>query len=110
MVFVSEVAARESGIDAEIIDLRSLWPLDLDTIVSSVKQTGRCVVVHEATQTSDFGAELTALIQENCFYHLEAPVERVAGWCTPYPNANHGFTCPSHSHLSTHFPKTPPGY
>ena len=61
-VYVSQVAAEESGIDAEVIDLRSLWPLDLDTIVESVKKTGRCVVVHEATRTSGFGAELVALV------------------------------------------------
>ena len=64
-----------------------IWPLDLDTIVDSVKKTGRCVVVHEATRTSGFGAELVALVQEHCFYHLEAPIERVAGWDTPYPHA-----------------------
>jgi 2-oxoisovalerate dehydrogenase E1 component beta subunit len=87
MVFVSEAAARETGVDAEIIDLRSLWPLDLETIVGSVKKTGRCVVVHEATHTSGFGAELAALVQEHCFYHLEAPIERVTGWDTPYPHA-----------------------
>jgi len=87
MVFVSEAAAREAGIDAEIIDLRSLWPLDLPAIVASVKKTGRCVVVHEATRTSGFGAELAALVQEHCFYHLEAPIERVTGWDTPYPHA-----------------------
>ena len=87
MVWVAECAARETGIDAEVIDLRSLWPLDLDTIVESVKKTGRCVVVHEATRTSGFGAELVALVQEHCFYHLEAPIERVTGWDTPYPHA-----------------------
>ena len=87
MVWVSEAAAQASGIDAEIIDLRSLWPLDLETIVASVRKTGRCVVVHEATRTSGFGAELTALVQEHCFYHLEAPIERVTGWDTPYPHA-----------------------
>jgi 2-oxoisovalerate dehydrogenase E1 component beta subunit len=87
MVYVSEAAAAESGVDAEIIDLRSLWPLDLAAIVASVKKTGRCVVAHEATRTSGFGAELVALVQEHCFYHLEAPVERVTGWDTPYPHA-----------------------
>jgi 2-oxoisovalerate dehydrogenase E1 component beta subunit len=87
MVFVCEAAARETGIDAEIIDLRSIWPLDLPTIVASVTKTGRCVVVHEATRTSGFGAELVALVQEHCFYHLEAPIERVTGWDTPYPHA-----------------------
>jgi 2-oxoisovalerate dehydrogenase E1 component beta subunit len=87
MVWVSQCAAQESGVDAEIIDLRSLWPLDLEAIVSSVKKTRRCVVVHEATRTGGFGAELLSLIQENCFYYLEAPIERVAGWDTPYPHA-----------------------
>jgi len=87
MVYVAEAAARETGIDAEIIDLRSIWPLDLPAIVNSVKKTGRCLVLHEATRTSGFGAELLALVQEHCFYHLEAPIERVAGWDTPYPHA-----------------------
>ncbi|MDY1016113.1 alpha-ketoacid dehydrogenase subunit beta [Pseudomonas coleopterorum] len=86
-VYVAVTAAEETGIDAEVIDLRSLWPLDLDTIVASVKKTGRCVVVHEATRTCGFGAELVALVQENCFHHLEAPIERVTGWDTPYPHA-----------------------
>lgn len=88
MVWVSEAAVNETGIDAEIIDLRSLWPLDLRTIVESVKKTGRCVIVHEATRSSGFGAELAALVQEHCFYHLEAPIERVTGWDTPYPHAH----------------------
>ena len=87
MVFVAEAAALDTGIDAEIIDLRSIWPLDLDSIVASVKKTRRCVVVHEATRTSGFGAELIALVQEHCFYHLESPIERVTGWDTPYPHA-----------------------
>ena len=87
MVHVCLAAAEETGVDAEVIDLRSLLPLDLDTIVESVKKTGRCVVLHEATRTSGFGAELVSLVQEHCFYHLEAPIERVAGWDTPYPHA-----------------------
>ncbi len=87
MVYVAETAARETGVDAEVIDLRSLVPLDLDTIVASVKKTGRCVIVHEATRTCGFGAELMSLVQESCFYHLEAPIIRVTGWDTPYPHA-----------------------
>ncbi|MCW5709365.1 alpha-ketoacid dehydrogenase subunit beta [Shinella sp.] len=87
MVHVALAAAQETGIDAEVIDLRSLLPLDLDTIVQSVKKTGRCVVVHEATLTSGFGAEVVSLVQEHCFYSLEAPVVRVTGWDTPYPHA-----------------------
>ena len=87
MVHVALAAAEETGIDAEVIDLRSLLPLDLDTIVQSVKKTGRCVVVHEATLTSGFGGEIVSLVQEHCFYSLEAPVVRVTGWDTPYPHA-----------------------
>ena len=87
MVHVALAATQDCGLDAEVIDLRSLLPLDLDTIVQSVTKTGRCVVVHEATLTSGYGAELTALVQEHCFYHLEAPVVRVTGWDTPYPHA-----------------------
>ena len=86
-VWVALAAAQEAGIDAEVVDLRSLWPLDLDAIVDSVKKTRRCIVLHEATRTSGYGAELVALVQEHCFYHLEAPVERVTGWDTPYPHA-----------------------
>ena len=87
MVHVSETTVRELEVDAEIIDLRTLSPLDLDTIVQSVNKTGRCVIIHEATLTCGFGAELAALVQEHCFYHLEKPVERVTGWDTPYPHA-----------------------
>src|ERR1700677_1859907 len=87
MVHVAEAAAAETGIDAEVIDLRTLVPLDLPTIEASVRKTGRCVVVHEATLTSGFGGELATLVQESCFYHLEAPVIRVAGYDTPYPHA-----------------------
>jgi 2-oxoisovalerate dehydrogenase E1 component beta subunit len=87
MVHVALAAAEESGVDAEVIDLRTLWPVDIEAITASVRKTGRCVIVHEATRTSGFGAELSALVQERCFYHLEAPIERVAGWDTPYPHA-----------------------
>lgn len=88
LVHVAASACEEAGIDAEVIDLRSLVPLDVETVVESVKRTGRCVVAHEATLTSGFGAELCAVVQERCFYHLEAPIERVAGWDTPYPHAH----------------------
>ncbi|NOG71423.1 alpha-ketoacid dehydrogenase subunit beta [Roseicella sp. DB1501] len=87
MVHVAEAAAEETGVDAEIIDLRSLVPLDVETIVRSVMKTGRCVILHEATRTSGFGAELSAQVQERCFHHLEAPILRVTGWDTPYPHA-----------------------
>jgi 2-oxoisovalerate dehydrogenase E1 component beta subunit len=88
MVHMVHAAAEESGIDAEILDLRTLVPLDLDTVTDSVKKTGRCVIVHEATETGGYGGELVALVQKHCFHHLEAPIERVCGFDTPYP---HGF-------------------
>jgi 2-oxoisovalerate dehydrogenase E1 component beta subunit len=87
MVHVVSAVAKEKGVDAEIIDLRTLVPLDIEAIEASVEKTGRCLVVHEATRTSGFGAELSALVQERCFYHLEAPVERVTGFDTPYPHS-----------------------
>jgi pyruvate dehydrogenase E1 component beta subunit len=76
-----------AGIDAEIIDLRSLIPLDIDAIVASVEKTGRCVIVHEAPRTVGFGAELSALVTEKCFLYLEAPVLRVTGFDIPFPYA-----------------------
>ena len=87
MVHVAIATAEAEGIDAEVIDLRTIVPVDIETIEESVKKTGRCVVVHEATRTSGFGAELSALVQERCFYHLEAPVARVTGYDTPYPHS-----------------------
>jgi 2-oxoisovalerate dehydrogenase E1 component beta subunit len=87
MVHVALGAVEAAGLDAEVIDLRTLVPLDVAAIEASVRKTGRCVVVHEATRTGGFGAELAALVQERCFYHLEAPVERVTGWDTPYPHS-----------------------
>lgn len=87
MVYVAQAAVEMAGIDAEIIDLRSLLPLDLDTIKTSVEKTGRCVVVHEATRTGGFAGELIAEVQEHCFWHLKSPLERVTGWDAPYPHA-----------------------
>jgi 2-oxoisovalerate dehydrogenase E1 component beta subunit len=87
MVHVALATVKEMGVDAEIIDLRSIVPIDIETIEASVAKTGRCVIVHEATRTNGFGAELTALVQERCFYHLEAPVQRATGFDTPYPHA-----------------------
>ncbi len=87
MVHVAMAGIADSGIDAELIDLRSIVPLDIGTIVDSVRKTGRCVIVHEASRFGGFGGELSALVQERCFYHLEAPIQRVAGYDTPYPHA-----------------------
>ncbi len=87
MVHVAQATVEAAGIDAEILDLRTLVPLDIEAIEASVKKTGRCMIVHEATRTGGFGAELSALVQERCFHHLEAPIERVTGFDTPYPHS-----------------------
>ena len=80
-------AAAEEDLDLQVVDLRSLAPLDTASIVAAVKHTGRAIVVHEASKTLGMGAEIAALIQEQAFYHLEAPVLRVTGFDTPYPPA-----------------------
>ncbi len=81
-------AAASGGIEVEIIDPRTLWPLDIAMIEASVKRTGRAVVLHEAPRTCGFGAEVAALVQERCFLHLKAPVLRVTGFDTPFPYAH----------------------
>jgi pyruvate dehydrogenase E1 component beta subunit len=79
------VAAREEGRSIEVIDLRSLSPLDMETIAASVTRTGRCVIAHEAPVYAGLGGEIAARVSERCFYHLEAPVLRVGGFSAPYP-------------------------
>lgn len=78
-------AIERSSASIELIDLRTIYPLDMDAIEASVKKTGRCVIVHEAPKTSGFGSEIAAQIMERCFLHLEAPVQRVAGFDTIMP-------------------------
>ncbi|MES2493090.1 MAG: alpha-ketoacid dehydrogenase subunit beta [Pseudomonadota bacterium] len=87
MVHVTAEVCAQKGVDAEILDLRTLVPLDIEAVQKSVEKTGKCLIVHEATRTCGFGAELSALVQERCFYHLEAPIERVTGFDTPYPHS-----------------------
>lgn len=77
--------ASAQGIECDVIDLRTLWPLDIDTIVASVKKTGRVVIVHEAPKTCGLGGEILSLINEKAFLHLEAPPVRVTGFDTPFP-------------------------
>jgi pyruvate dehydrogenase E1 component beta subunit len=77
--------AAQQGVSVEVIDLRTLWPLDIDTLVASVEKTGRLVVVHEAPRTCGFGAEIVSLVSERAFLHLEAPPVRVTGFDTPFP-------------------------
>ncbi|HEX8790711.1 MAG TPA: alpha-ketoacid dehydrogenase subunit beta [Polyangiaceae bacterium] len=77
--------AKKQGIACEIVDLRTLWPVDVETIVASVQKTGRLIVVHEAPRTCGFGAELVSLVAERAFDRLEAPPVRVCGFDTPFP-------------------------
>ena len=79
--------AGKLGVGCEVVDLRTLWPVDIETIVASVEKTGRLVVVHEAPKTCGFGAELVALVTERAFLHLQAPPRRVCGFDTPFPYA-----------------------
>lgn len=83
----AEDAAQQRGWSLEVIDLRSLVPLDFDTIAASIRRTGRCVVLHEGPRSLGYGAGLAARIQEEMFYELEAPVLRACGFDTPYPPA-----------------------
>jgi 2-oxoisovalerate dehydrogenase E1 component beta subunit len=87
MVHVAQAAVNNAGVSADIIDVRSLQPLDIETLRQSVEKTGRCMIAHEASRFSGYGAELVATVQKECFWHLQAPIGRVAGWDTPYPHA-----------------------
>jgi pyruvate dehydrogenase E1 component beta subunit len=80
-------AAEEDGIDGEVIDLRTLMPYDIETVIESVRKTGRVVIVHEAPKTCGFGAELAAVIGEKALLSLQAPILRVTGFDTPFPYA-----------------------
>ncbi len=79
--------ASDEGVDCEVIDLRTLWPVDIAMVLQSVKKTGRIVVVHEAPRTGGFAGELITLVTERAFFHLEAPPARVTGFDTPFPYA-----------------------
>ena len=84
---MAAAAAAEEGMSIEIIDPRTLWPLDIGMIEASVNRTGRAIILHEAPRTCGFGAEIAALLQERCFLRLKAPVGRVTGFDTPFPYA-----------------------
>lgn len=83
--FSAAERVAEEGVEVEVVDLRTLWPLDIETLIASVRKTGRVVVVHEAPRTCGFGGELVSLIVDRAFLHLEAPPLRVTGWDTPFP-------------------------
>ncbi len=87
------VMASKAGINAELIDLRTIYPIDKETIIKSVKKTGRLMIVHEAVKSFGVGAELMAIANEEAFLHLEAPPKRVTGFDTivPLPKGEHHF-------------------
>ena len=106
MVHVCEQGIRNSGVACDLIDLQTLVPWDRDAVVDSVSKTGRCVIVHEAPKTSGFGAEMAASVQERCFYSLEAPIERVTGWDTPFPHSTEWDYMPGPSRIAEAIQRT----
>jgi 2-oxoisovalerate dehydrogenase E1 component beta subunit len=99
-------AEKELGIHCELIDLRTIAPLDTETIAKSVKKTGRVVVAHEAPKFGGIGAEIAASIQEECFLSLEAPIGRVCGWDTPFPLIFEKFYYPDENRAFEEIKKT----
>ena len=106
MVHVCEQGISNSGVACDLIDLQTLVPWDRDAVVDSVNKTGRCVIVHEAPKTSGFGAEMAASVQERCFYSLEAPIERVTGWDTPFPHSTEWDYMPGPSRIAEAIQRT----
>jgi len=92
---VAKMAEDELGISCEVIDLQSILPWDVDTVAKSVAKTGRLLISHEAPLTSGFAAEIASTIQKECFANLEAPIERVCGWDTPFPHILEPFYLPT---------------
>jgi 2-oxoisovalerate dehydrogenase E1 component beta subunit len=82
------MAEKQFGITCEVIDLRTVYPYDFEIIKKSVMKTGRVIISHEAPITAGLGAEISARIQEECFYSLEAPIRRVCGYDTPFPHTH----------------------
>ena len=101
-----EQAIKDSGFSCDLIDLQTLVPWDKETVVGSIEKTGRCVIVHEAPKTSGFGAEMSASIQERCFYHLESPILRVTGWDTPFPHTTEWDYMPGPSRIAAAIAQT----
>lgn len=95
MCAVTEVEALMPEVSIEVIDLQTIQPIDAETLIASVRKTGRCVITHEAPLTGGVASELLSIIQENCFEHLEAPIKRVCGWDTPFPGTLEPFYLPN---------------
>jgi 2-oxoisovalerate dehydrogenase E1 component beta subunit len=83
------------GLTVDLIDLRTIYPWDQDTICKSVNKTGRLIIAHEAPQTGGFAGEIASVVQDKCFLRLEAPIQRVCGWDTPFPLIFEKFYVPS---------------
>ena len=88
------MAEKELGVTCEIIDLKTVYPYDLDIMKNSILKTGRVIVSHEAPITSGLGGEISAKLQEECFTSLEAPIRRVCGYDTPFPHIHEAFYYP----------------
>lgn len=88
-------AAKKNGVEVEVVDIRTLVPLDIETVIASVQKTGRVIIVHEAPKTSGFGAEISALIAERAIEYLKGPVLRVTGFDTPFPYTLEEYYLPS---------------
>ncbi|XP_022198298.1 2-oxoisovalerate dehydrogenase subunit beta, mitochondrial isoform X3 [Nilaparvata lugens] len=95
LIETADLARQQLGINCEVIDLISILPWDFEAVCNSVKKTGRVIIAHEAPLTSGFGAEMAATIQEECFLYLEAPVQRVTGFDTPFPHVFEPFYLPN---------------
>ena len=106
MVHVAQQGIKDSGLSCDLLDLQTLVPWDRDAVVNSVNKTGRCVIVHEAPKTSGFGAEMAASIQERCFWKLEHPILRVAGWDTPFPHTTEWDYLPSPKRIAAAIKRT----
>ena len=94
-VRMAAALAAESGINCEVIDLRTVLPWDVDCVAESVRKTGKLLVTHEAPVTCGFAAEVSSAIQEHCFLSLESPIKRVCGYDTPFPGALEPFYVPN---------------
>uniref|UniRef100_A0A1I7UD76 2-oxoisovalerate dehydrogenase subunit beta, mitochondrial n=1 Tax=Caenorhabditis tropicalis TaxID=1561998 RepID=A0A1I7UD76_9PELO len=91
----AQLAKEKLNADVEVIDLQTIQPWDEDHVVESVQKTGRLIVTHEAPISSGFGAEITSTVQKRCFLNLESPIERVAGYDTPFPHVHEPFYLPT---------------
>ena len=91
---VADMAQEKLGVSCEVIDLQTILPWDAEAVCESVVKTGRLLISHEAPLTSGFASEIASYVQKECFLNLEAPIERVCGWDTPFPHSLEAFYLP----------------